>query len=155
MKKSKSIWNYIDMLTQTLFIFILIYIAYETAENLERYIYRYTTFPFIACVLIFTLGMILGRAIERTKKNKPVGLISKKMAALKKKKNVFIFSDDGETYTSHKEIIEDIKSGEIVHVKQFQNNEFEYDEYTDIYRVELDDLIDVKMDHKDDEEDKK
>lgn len=155
MKKSKAIWNYLDMISQTIFIFIIIFIAYEIAENLERYIYRYTIFPFVAFVLIFSLGIILGRGIERTKKNKPVGLISKKMSELKKKKNVFIFLDDGETYTPHKEIIEDIKSGEIVHIKQFQSNEFEYDEFKDIYKIELDDLIDVKMDNKDDSEETK
>ena len=155
MKKSNTIWNYLDMFLQTLFVFLLIFMAYEIAENLERYIYRYTIFPFVAFVLIFSLGIVLGRGVERTKRHKPVGLISKKMSELRKKKNVFIFSDDGETYTPHKEIIEDIKSGEIVHIKQFQNNEFEYDEFTDIYKIELDDLIDIKMDNKDDSEENK
>lgn len=152
MKKSKIIWNYLDMIVQTIFVFTLIVIAYEVAENLERYIYRYTIFPFVAFILIFTLGIVLGRGIERTKKNKPIGFISKKMASLKKRKNVFIFSDEGETYTPHKEIIEDIKSGEIVHIKQFEENEFETEEFKDIYKIDIEDLIDLNMEENDDSE---
>ena len=59
MKKSKIIWNYLDMVVQILSVFAIIVILYEIAENLERYIYRYTLFPFVAFILIFTLGIIL------------------------------------------------------------------------------------------------
>ena len=142
MKKSKIIWNYLDMIIQVLSVFLIIMVLYYIAESLEKYIYRYTIFPFVAFILIFTLGVILGRDIERTKKNKPIGIISKKMSSLKKRKNVFIFSDDGETYTPNKEIIEDIKSGEIIHVKQFQDNEFETEEFEDVYKIKIEDLID-------------
>ena len=151
MKKSRSIWNYLDMIIQTTLIIMLIIVAYIIAENLERYIYRYTIFPFVSFILIFILGVLFGRGIERTKRNKPIGLISKKMAKLRKKKNIFIFSDEGETYTPHKEIIEDIKSGEIVHVKQFQNNDFELDEFEDIYKIQIDDIVDVEMDNKEED----
>ena len=152
MKKSKIIWNYLDMIIQVLSVFLIIIVLYYIAESLEKYIYRYTIFPFVAFILIFTLGVILGRDIERTKKNKPIGIISKKMSSLKKRKNVFIFSDDGETYTPNKEIIEDIKSGEIIHVKQFQDNEFETEEFEDVYKIKIEDLIDTKMDKKNDGE---
>ena len=152
MKKSKIIWNYLDMIIQVLSVFLIIIVLYYIAESLEKYIYRYTIFPFVAFILIFTLGVILGRDIERTKKNKPIGIISKKMSSLKKRKNVFIFSDDGEPYTPNKEIIEDIKSGEIIHVKQFQDNEFETEEFEDVYKIKIEDLIDTKMDKKNDGE---
>ena len=73
------------------------------------------------------------------------------MYQLRKKKNVFIFSDNGETYTPNKEIIEDIKSGERVHVKQFVNKEFDTDEFKDVYKIEFDDLIDKEMKDKNEE----
>ena len=149
MKKNKAIWNYIDMIIQTSVIFGIIVIVYVIAENLERYIYRYTIFPFVAFVLIFTLGILLGRGIERTKRNKPIGFLSKKMATLRKKKNVFIFSDNGETYTPNKEIIEDIRSGEIVHIKKIEENEFETEEFSDIYKIDIGDIVDIEMDNKD------
>lgn len=149
MKKSKSIWNYIDMIIQISAILLTIVIVYTISESLERYIYRYTIFPFIAFVLIFILGILVGRGVERTKKNKPIGILSKKMAKSRKRQNMFIFSEDGETYVPHKEIIEDIKSGEIVHVKQFQTDDFE--EFCDIYKIHIEHIVDDKMDDKDEE----
>ena len=154
MKKSRAIWNYMDMLIQILVIIGIIFVAYIVAENLERYIYRYAMFPFIAFVLIFTLGILLGRGLELTKKNKPIGIISRKMAKVRKKKNYFIFSENGQTYTPHKEIIEDIKSGEIIHVKQFQENDFVIEEFKDVYAIEINDIVDIKMDSNNDEESK-
>lgn len=145
MKKNKLIWNYMDMFITTFIILAIILVAYFVAENLERYIYRYTIFPFIAVILIFTLGIFLGRSLERTRKNKPVGLISKKMSEIRKKKNIFIFSDNGQTYIPRKEIIEDIKSGEIVHIKQFNQNEFEIEEFEDMYSINMEELVDRQM----------
>jgi len=148
MKKNRMIWNYLDMFINLIIIFVFISIIYIVAENLEKYIYRYTIFPFVAFVAIFALGMILGRGIERTMNNKPIGYFSKKMANERKKKNIFIFSNDGTTYTPHKEIIEDIKSGEIVHVKQFAENEFNIEEFDDIYTIHIDDIVDDEMKEK-------
>ena len=136
------------MLLTTILIFGIIFIVYLIAEHLEKYIYRYTLFPFIAVILIFSLGLFLGRAIERTKKNKPIGLFSNKMAEIRKKKNVFIFSDSGIPYTPRKEIIEEIKSGEIVHVKQIHHSEFETEEFNDVYNIHIDDIVDSEMDIK-------
>ena len=151
MKKNKLFWNYIDMLI-TIFIFLtLIIVLYFIAESLERYIYRYTLFPFISFILIFVLGLILGRGVERTRKNKPIGFFSKKMNKLKKKQNMFIFSDDGETYVPHKEIIDDLRSGEIVHVKQFEDINIDIDDFTEIYKVHIDNLVDNKMESEDKE----
>lgn len=155
MKKSKSIWNYLDMLSQILLISIIIIGFYYIAESLERYIYRYTIFPFIALILIFVLGALVGRGVERTKHNKPIGIISKKMQRARKRKNMFIFSDDGETYVPHKEIIEEIKSGEIVHVKQFQDSNIDIEEFNEIYKIQMDNIVDDKMDEvKENEENK-
>ena len=145
MKKNKLIWNYLDMFITIFIMLAIILICYFVAENLEKYIYRYTIFPFIAMVLIFTLGVFLGRSIERTRKNKPIGLISKKMSELRKRKNVFIFSDNGQTYIPRKEIIEDIKSGEIVHIKQFNQNDFEIEEFEDMYNINMEELVDSEM----------
>jgi hypothetical protein len=92
--------------------------------------------------------MLFGRGIERTKHHKPIGYFSKKMASERKKQNIFIFSNDGTSYTPHKEIIEDIKSGEIVHVKQFVENEFNMEEFDDIYTIHIDDIVDVEMEDK-------
>lgn len=153
MKRNKVIWNYIDMLLTTLVVFAIIFVLYMIAESLERYIYRYTIFPFIAFILIFVLGLFLGRAFERTKKKKPIGLISNKMAKLRKQKNVFIFNDDGIPYSPRKEVIEDIKSGEIVHVKQIHHSEFETEEFNEIYNISVDDIIDDKMNANKSEED--
>ena len=152
MKKNKLIWNYIDMFITTFVMLAIILIFYFVAENLERYIYRYTIFPFIAVVLIFTLGVFLGRSIERTRKNKPIGLLSKKMHELRKKKNVFIFSDNGQTYVPRKEIIEDIKSGEIVHIKQFNQDDFEIEEFEDMYSVDMEELVDSQMNKKNEDD---
>ena len=150
MKKERVFWNYIDLIMQAAIVLLSIVGFYMLAENLEKYIYRYTIFPFIAVVLIFLWGISLGKGIERTRHKKPVGLISKKMYKARKQKNLFIFSTDGETYAPHKEVIEEIKSGEIVHVKQFVENDFEIDEFDDIYTISIDDIVDMKM--KDDEE---
>lgn len=150
MKKDRMFWNYVDMIIHIIIIFTIIFIFYIITENLEKYIYRYTIFPFFASLLIFLLGIILGRGIERTRNNKPIGMFSKKAALARKKKNIFIFANDGATYTPHKEIIDDLKSGEIVHIKQFQENDFAMDEFDDIYKIEIDDIIDTKM--KNDEE---
>jgi hypothetical protein len=136
------------MFIQALSIAFIIILTYFIAESLERYIFRYTLFPFIAVVLIFSLGMILGRGIERTRHSKPIGYLSKKMAAKRKRKNAFIFNDNGQTYVPHKEIIEDIKSGEIVHIKQFNSNDFD-----DMYNFHIDNLVDKEMDNKEDNED--
>ena len=145
------------MLIAIAIVFAAIFVVYVITENLERYVYRYAFFPFIAVVLIFSLGLFLGRGMERTKKNKPIGIVSNKMAKLRKKKNVFIFSDNGIPYTPRKEIIEEIKSGEIVHVKQIHHSEFETEEFNDIYNIHVDDLVDNTMnnkmnEYKDDEE---
>lgn len=152
MKRSKAIWNYIDMLLATTIILGIILVVYLITESLEKYVYRYALFPFVAIILIFSLGLFLGRALERTKKNKPIGLISNKMAQIRKKKNVFIFSDNGVPYTPRKEIIEDIKSGEIVHVKQFHHSEFETEEFSDVYNIHIDDIIDDKMNENSEDE---
>lgn len=145
MKKNKAIWNYLDMSTQVTTIFFVIIILNLIAEKLERFIFRYTIFPLIASILIFIAGILIGRGVERTKKNKPIGYFSKKMAKKNKKNNSFIFSDEAGTYTPNKEIIEEIKSGEIVHVKQFQNNEFECESFDDIYKINIDDIVDDSM----------
>ena len=151
MKKNKAIWNYLDMITQTTIFSGIILIFYLIAEKLEKFIYRYTIYPIIASILIFLLGVIIGKGIEKTKKNKPIGYFSKKMAKRNKKKNTFIFSDEAGTYTSNKEIIEEIKSGEIVHVKQFQNNEFEQDRFDDVYKIDIGDIVDNNMNESNEE----
>lgn len=145
MKKDKVFWNYVDLFIQALIILVLIVIAYIITLNLEKYFYRYTIFPFVACVLVFAWGFKLGKGIERTRHKKPIGFFSKKMFKARKQKNLFIFSDDGETYAPHKEVIEEIKSGEIVHVKQFVENDFEIDNFDDIYTISMDDLVDDNM----------
>lgn len=145
MKKAKIIWNYIDMFFTITIIMGIIFGAYLITEGLEKYIYRYTIFPVIAVILIFVLGLWLGRAVERTKKSKPIGFISNKMAEERKKKNVFIFSDNGLPYIPRKEIIEDIKSGEIVHIKQIHHSEFETEEFHEIYNIHMDAIIDDQM----------
>lgn len=148
MKRSRAIWNYLDMLFTTGFVFLIITVVYFVAENLERYFYRYTIFPFVALILIFFLGLYLGRGIERTRKNKPIGIISRKMARERKKKNMFIFANEGVVYTPNKEIVEEIKSGEIVHVKQLNDNPFDNDEFDEIYKIQIDDLVDNEMKNK-------
>ena len=145
MKKDRVFWNYVDLLFQTLGILIVIIIAYFITEEMEKYFYRYTIFPFIALILIFVWGISLGRGIEKTRHKKPVGFISKKMYEARKKKSIFIFSNDGETYTPHKEIIDEIRSGEIVHVKQFVENDFNVDDFDDIYKISMDDIVDMNM----------
>ena len=145
MKKERAFWNYIDLIIQAVFVLLIIVGVYIVAENLEKYVYRYTIFPFVAVILIFLWGISLGKGIERTRHMKPVGLISKKMYKSRKRKNLFIFSNDGETYTPHKEVIEEIKSGEIVHVKQFVENDFPIDEFDDIYTISMDDIVDMNM----------
>ena len=152
MKKNRIIWNYIDIVVHTIIIFAIIIVAYHITENLERYIYRYTVFPFIAFTMIFLLGIILGSSFEKTKKRKPVGIISKKMSKLRKKKNLFIFSDNGQTYTPNKEIVEEIKSGEIVHIKKFEENDFEIDQFEDIYKINMDNIVDMNFNKNKDEE---
>ena len=151
MKKSRSFWNYIDLLLQAGIILAVIAGVYYLAEYLERYIYRYTVFPLVAFVFIFILGILLGRGVERTKKNKPIGLISKAMAESRKKKNRFIFSDAPNSYSPHKEIIEEIKSGDIVHVKHFEDSEFNIDEFYDLYKVQIENIVDDKMGENDKE----
>lgn len=148
MKKSKSIWNYLDMLFTTGFVFFIITVVYFVAEHLEKYFYRYTIFPFVALILIFFLGLYLGRGIERTRKNKPIGIISRKMAKERKKKNMFIFANEGVVYAPHKEIIEEIRNGDIVHVKKFNDNPFENEAYNDLYEIEMSDLVDKEMENK-------
>lgn len=145
MKKSKSIWNYIDLISQIILIGIIIIGVYYITESMERYFYRYTVFPFIAVILIFLLGILVGRGAEKTKHNKPIGLISKKMYQIRKKQNIFVFSDEGETYVSDKEIVEEIRSGEIVHIKQFQNSSVSKDDFDEIYKIRIDDVVDKKM----------
>lgn len=93
----------------------------------------------------------MGRAIERTRKNKPIGIISKKMNKLRKKHNAFIFLDDGETYVPQKEIIDDLRTGEIVHIKKFEDIDINIDDFSDVYRVQIDDIVDDEMDKKDEE----
>ena len=151
MKKSKIIWNYIDMFITVIAVFFVIFVVYIITEGLERYVYRYAVFPFVAVILIFSLGIFLGNAIEKTKKNKPIGVFSAKMAQIRKKKNVFIFSDNGVPYTPRKEIIEEIKSGEIVHVKQIHHSDFATEEFNDVYSIHMDDLVDDGMNMKTDE----
>lgn len=150
MRRSKTFWNYVDMLIVTIAILVTIVITYFVAENLERYIFRYTIFPFVAVILIFCLGVLLGRGIERTRHSKPIGYFSKKMAEKRKRKNMFIFKEHGSTYVPHKEVIEDIKSGEIVHIKQMNTNDFD-----DLYKIHIDDLVDIEMDNKENDEEKK
>ena len=146
MKKAKRFWNYLDMTTEVIIFLCIIVVAYYICENLERYIYRYTIFPLIAFICIFTLGIIVGKSLERTSKAKPVGFFSKKMAKARKKKNAFIFRDDEETYTPNKEIIEEIKSGNISHIKQYQNEQrYDEDDFKDIYKVDIDNILDNKM----------
>lgn len=143
MRRSKTFWNYVDMLITTIAIIFVIVIAYFIAENLEKYIFRYTVFPFIAVILIFCLGVLLGRGVERTRHSKPVGYFSRKMSEKRKRKNMFIFKEYGSTYVPHKEVIEDIKSGEIVHVKQMNTNDFD-----ELSKIHIDDLVDMEMDNR-------
>ena len=35
-----------------------------------------------------------------------------------------------------------------MHVKQFVENEFEVDEFDDIYKISMDDIVDTSMDEK-------
>jgi hypothetical protein len=77
------------------------------------------------------------------------------MSKLKKKKNYFIFQENGQTYIPHKEIIEDIKSGEIVHVKHFSDSQFTTEEFYDMYKIEMDNLVDNKMDEKENNSEEK
>ncbi len=143
MRRSKTFWNYIDMLIVTLIIGGLIVSTYYIAEHLEKYIFRYTIFPFVAAILLFCLGLLLGRGVERTRHSKPVGYFSKKMAEKRKRKNMFIFKESGSTYVPQKEVIEDIKSGEIVHIKHMNTNDFD-----DVYKISIDDLVDKTIDDK-------
>ena len=148
MKRSRAIWNYFDMLFTTGFVFVVITAVYFVAEYLEKYFYRYTIFPLVAFVLIFFLGLYLGRGIERTRKNKPIGIISRKMAKERKKKNMFIFANEGVIYTPHKEIIEEIKSGDIVHVKKINEDPFDNDDYDELFKIEIDELVDNEIENK-------
>ena len=151
MKGSKKFWNYVDMCTQTMIFLVIIVTTYYICEYLERYIYRYTVFPFVAFVCVFTLGVMLGKALDRNSKGKPIGFFSKKMAKARKKKHAYIFSDDEETYIPHKQIVEEIKSGKIVHVKQYSDSTFTEDDFKDIYSIDIGDILDSKMSEDDEE----
>lgn len=151
MKVSKKFWNYVDMITQTMLFLGIIVVTYYICENLERYVYRYTIFPFVAFVCVFTLGVMLGKALDRNSKGKPIGFFSKKMAKLRKKKRAFIFADDEETYTPRKQIVEEIKSGKIMHVKQYSDSEFNEDDFKDIYNIDISDILDSKMNENDED----
>ena len=61
---------------------------------------------------------------------------------------MFIFANEGVVYTPNKEIVEEIKSGEIVHVKQLNDNPFDNDEFDEIYKIQIDDLVDNEMKNK-------
>jgi len=146
MKKAKRFWNYLDMTTQVIIFASIIVVTYYVCEELERYFYRYTVFPLVAFFCVFTLGIIFGRSLERTSKVKPVGFFSKKMDKARKRKNSYIFRDDEDTYTPNKEIIEEIKSGNINHVKQYQGAEtFDEEDFKDVYKVDIDNILDDKM----------
>ena len=140
------------MVTQTIFFLGIIVIAYYICEGLERYIYRYTIFPFVAFICVFTLGVMFGKSLDRNSKGKPIGFFSKRMAKLRKKKRKFIFSDDQETYTPHKQIVEEIKSGKIMHVKQYNDSDFTEDDFKDIYNINIGELLDSRMNDKDKED---
>ena len=152
MKKAKRFWNYLDMSTQAIIFLGIIVVTYYICEELERYFYRYTVFPLVAFVCIFTLGIIFGKSLERTSKVKPIGFFSKQMDKVRKRKNSYIFRDDEETYTPNKEIIEEIKSGNISHVKQYKEEQFDQDDFKDVYKVDIDNILDDKMNE--DEENK-
>lgn len=145
MKKARRFWNYLDMTTNIIIFLAIIVVTYYVCESLERYVYRYTVFPLVAFVCVFALGVITGKSLERTSKVKPIGFFSKKMAAARTKKNAFIFKDDEETYVPRKEIIEEIKSGRINHVKQYKDSEFDEEDFKDVYNIDIDDMLDDQM----------
>ena len=149
MKRNKAIWNYLDLIIQVIIVAFVIAGAYVLSEYLEKYIYRYVAFPFIAFASVFSLGLLIGRGIERTREHKPIGAISRKMAKERKQKNLFILSNDGAIYTTRKEVVDEIRSGEIVHIKQFVENEFVIDEFDDIYQIRVEDIVDQKMKNSD------
>jgi hypothetical protein len=150
-KTAKKFWNYVDIVSQVALFLGIIVFTYYICENLERYIYRYTIFPFVAFVCVFTLGVLLGKAMDRNSRGKPIGFFSKRMAKARKKKRAFIFSDDEETYTPRKQIVEEIKSGKIVHVKQYSDSDFSEDDFKDIYNIDISNLLDSKMNEEDKE----
>ena len=151
MKTSKKFWNYLDMFIHSFVVLAIIVATYYVCEHLERYIYRYTVFPFVAFICVFTLGVILGNSLEKTSKAKPVGFFSKKMAKSRKKKKVYIFKDDEETYIPRKQIVEEIKSGNIVHVKKYKNSDLDESDFEDIYNIDISDILDSKMDEQNEE----
>lgn len=146
MKTTKKFWNYLDMFIHIVIVLVIIVATYYVCEYLERYIYRYTVFPFVAFICVFTLGVILGNSLEKTSKLKPVGFFSKKMSKARKKKKAYIFKDDEETYIPRKQIVEEIKSGNIVHVKKYKNSDFDESDFEDIYNIDISDILDSKMD---------
>ena len=152
MKKARRFWNYLDMTTNTIIFLSIIVVTYYVCESLERYVYRYTVFPLVAIICVFALGVITGKSLEKTSKVKPIGFFSKKMAAARMKKNAFIFKDDEETYVPRKEVIEEIKSGRINHVKQYENSEFNEEDFKDIYNINIDDILDDQMNDKENNE---
>ena len=146
MKKAKRIWNYLDMTSQIIIFACIIIVTYYICEELERYIFRYTIFPLVAFFCTFLMGIIFGRSLEQTAKVKPVGFLSKKMDKARKRKNSYIFRDNEDTYSPNKEIIEEIKSGNISHVKQYQGQEeFDEEDFKDVYKVDIENILDDKM----------
>ena len=146
MKKAKRIWNYLDMTSQIIIFACIIIVTYYICEELERYIFRCTIFPLVAFFCTFLMGIIFGRSLEKTAKVKPVGFLSKKMDKARKRKNSYIFRDNEDTYSPNKEIIEEIKSGNISHVKQYQGQEeFDEEDFKDVYKVDIENILDDKM----------
>ena len=66
MKKDRVFWNYVDLFIQTIIMIVLLVGIYIFTENLEKYFYRYTVFPFAAFIIIFIWGYSLGKGIEKT-----------------------------------------------------------------------------------------
>lgn len=147
MKKYRSSWNIVDVFFKIFTIILLIFIIYIFCEYQERYIFRYTLFPALAVFLTFILGIVIGKDLEKTKNELPIGYFSKKAFKKNKARNVLVFSDNKTIYSPKKKVIDEIKSGEKVHIKQRQINVFEQqdakkEDFKDLYSISLDDLID-------------
>lgn len=128
MKKGKTFRQMLDIYTKIFIAFILVFIMYIIGKSINLFIYSYFIFPFLSIIIIFLCGVKVGKALEKIKDNKSIGVFTKEKETKKSDNNTeFVIKDEYEIITN-KKILKEIEDGEKVHVKIFN--------YDDIYNKE-------------------
>lgn len=127
MGKGRFIGQLMDILLKIFSTFIIVFVLYFSTKIIKDFAYTYFIFPLVSIVIIFICGINVGKALEKVKRNEPIGFFTKRRNERNEKTDSVIGTEfiikDTRRVITNKKILKEVESGDKVHVKVNNYNE--------------------------------